>query len=333
MASDNSFRKEQAMRSSRLVQTLLVALLVLSTVHTAGAGLVVASSDNNRVLRFNGTTGAFLETLASGPPLDLPIAPIVGPDGDFYVSNLNSSQVLRYDGSTGAYEGVFASGSGQFVGIRFGPDGNLYACSFGPGQIQRFNGTTGAPMGVFATMDSFAQPSGMVFGPDGNLYVTQEDQTPSPDGSVFRFDGTTGQLIDVFVPAGSGGLHIAAGLTFGPDGNLYVTGFETDGVLRYNGSTGAFMDVFASGGGLDAPCDVQFGPDGSLYISSAASDQILRYNGTTGAFMDVFASGNGLDGPCFMVFDGKPDTPLPEPGGAMLVLGASAGLLRRRRRH
>jgi MYXO-CTERM domain-containing protein len=83
---------------------------------------------------------------------------------------------------------------------------------------------------------------------------------------------------------------------------------------------------------LDAPCDVQFGPDGSLYVSSAASDQILRYNGTTGAFMDVFASGNGLDGPCFMVFDGKPDTPLPEPGGAMLGLGASAGLLRRRRR-
>jgi streptogramin lyase len=290
---------------------------------TARAGLVVASSENNAVLRFNGTSGAFLQTLASGPPLDVPIAPIVGPDGDFYVSNLNSSQVLRYDGNTGAYKGVFASGSGQFVGIRFGPDGNLYASSFGPGQVLRFNGTTGAPMGVFATMDSFGQPSGMVFGPDGNLYVTQEDQSPSPDGSVFRFNGSTGQFMDVFVSPGSGGLKIAAGLTFGPNGDLFVTGFETDGVLRYDGTTGAFTGTFASGGGLDSPCDVQFGPDGNLYVSSAATDQILRYSGATGAFMDVFASGSGLDGPCFMVFDGKPDVPLPEPTAAAAVAGVA----------
>jgi hypothetical protein len=71
---------------------------------------------------------------------------------------------------------------------------------------------------------------------------------------------------------------------FGPDGNLYVSGFGSDNVLRYSGTTGALLGVFASGGGLDSPLGLVFGPDGNLYVSSAVTDNVLRYDGTTGAF-------------------------------------------------
>jgi len=84
--------------------------------------------------------------------------------------------------------------------------------------------------------------------------------------------------------------------------DLYVSSSHTDQVLRYNGTTGAFMNVFASGGGLDEPLGLVFGPDGNLYVSSGVTDQVLRYNGTTGAFMNVFASGGGLSLPIFLVF-------------------------------
>ena len=66
-------------------------------------------------------------------------------------------------------------------------------------------------------------------------------------------------------------------------------------VLRYDGTTGDFIDVFASGGGLDIPVHLTFGPDNNLYVTSLLTG-VLRYNGTTGDFIDVFPSGGGLFG-------------------------------------
>ena len=117
---------------------------------------------------------------------------------------------------------------------------------------------------------------------------------------ILRYDGTTGSFVGVF--ASGGGLDNPVGLTFGPDGNLYVANDVTDQVLRYDGTTGAFLGVFASGGGLDAPRQVNFGPDGNLYVASGATNQILRYDGTTGAFLDVFASGGSVNGPTSFTF-------------------------------
>src|SRR5262249_10548840 len=62
------------------------------------------------------------------------------------------------------------------------------------------------------------------------------------------------------VPAGSGGLVDPNGLLFGGDGNLYVAGFVSNNVLRYDGTTGAFVDTFVPpfGGGLTRPTHMTF---------------------------------------------------------------------------
>src|SRR5688572_21287798 len=85
--------------------------------------------------------------------------------------------------------------------------------------------------------------------------------------TVLRYDEATGDFLGTFVPRGSGGLGAARDLTFGPDGNLYVTSQFTHEVLRYDGRTGAFLGAFvpARAGGLLSPSGLTFGPDGHLY--------------------------------------------------------------------
>jgi hypothetical protein len=99
--------------------------------------------------------------------------------------------------------------------------------------------------------------------------------------AVLSYSVETGAFIGVF--ASGGGLTEPGGLTFGPDGNLYVGSLDNT-VKRYDGATGAFIDSFASGGGLSFPGGLTFGPDGNLYVAGSIS-KVLRYQGTTGEFI------------------------------------------------
>jgi DNA-binding beta-propeller fold protein YncE len=212
----------------------------------------------------------------------------------------NGGSILAYSTSPAAPLGDFVP-SGPLVskGLAYGPDGNLYvtAGSDATGGVYRFNGRTGAYIDEFASTGGI--PFGLTFGA-GGLYVANYS-----NNDVQRFDATTGASLGTFVAAGSGGLSAPRDLTFGPDGNLYVSSpdvtpnLSTSSVLRYNGTTGAFIDTFA------IPVDargLRFGPDGNLYVASYVGDHILEFNGSTGASMGVFASGGGLDGPVGLLF-------------------------------
>jgi Ca2+-binding RTX toxin-like protein len=85
----------------------------------------------------------------------------------------------------------------------------------------------------------------------------------------------------VFVSTGSGGLAQPLVAAFGPDGNLYVSSYLTNQVLRYQGPSGAqpgaFIDAYIPAGGLlQGPTGLIFGPDGGLYVSSRATSSVLR---------------------------------------------------------
>ena len=110
--------------------------------------------------------------------------------------------------------------------------------------------------------------------------------------------GARDDVVDTFVPSGSGGLTFTEALLFGPDGNLYVTEINGNRVLRYDGATGAFLGVFANDPSLIGTRSMAFGADGNLYVAGNASNNVVRFNGSTGASMGVFACGirgaNGL---------------------------------------
>jgi sugar lactone lactonase YvrE len=157
-------------------------------------------------------------------------------------------------------------------------------------EILKFDGSTGSFLSTFVAPNTYlANPDlGMVQGPDGNIYKENFGA-----GSVLRFDLVTGdprpadgQSGANFVPPGSGGLSGTEGIAFGADGNLYVASTNTDSVLEYNGTTGAFITTFiASGTGtLHLSNDLKFGPDGHLYVDNFdGSGEVLRFDENTGA--------------------------------------------------
>ena len=322
--------------------------------------LFVVSYGTDSVLRYNGKTGAFVDSFVKkSGGLRQPIGIIVGPDGNLYVTdgldtgkNSTYHNVLRYDGDSGAFIDDFAD-SGQVQSPRsvlFGPDGNLYvACgsSKKTSAVQRFNGVTGAFIDSFVAprTGGYRNPAGMVFGPDGTGNGTFDLYTSILfTNEILRYDGATGVFKGVYVSPGSGGLSWPFGITFGPDGNLYVasytlvnegTTFPPGAVLCYEGPAGrnpvSFLGVFVppGSGGLSTPTGILFGPGGDLYVTSTlgyidpntskfvlvgtpGTNQVLRYNGKTGQFKGVFVSpdSGGLSYPMLMAFTGTDPTTL-----------------------
>lgn len=272
--------------------------------------LVVGWASAN-VQAFDITNGDFVNTLVASGSGGLTNAHsvVVGPDRLLYVTSAGSNRILRYHPETGAFIGSFVNPVGTPLNTPmdaiFGPDGHLYVASFNSGHVLRFHGITGAYLGIFATGPGvLGQVEMLAFGPDGHLYVANGERN-----SVTRYDGATGAPLPGpmgapgtadFVLPDSGGLDDPHSLEFGPDGNLYVASFDTNTVLRFDGTTGAFMDTFvtAGSGGLVSPHGSTFGPDGDLFVGSAGTNQVLRYDGTTGDFKEVFIqSGTGLINP------------------------------------
>jgi streptogramin lyase len=103
------------------------------------------------------------------------------------------------------------------------------------------------------------------------------------------FSGSKGIDFGYLVTPGSGGFGTTVVSSFGPDGNFYV-GEYSGRVLRYDGRTGAFIDVFVGVGtlGFQFLDGLAFGPDGNLYTVSSEFEKVLTYDGTTGAFISEF---------------------------------------------
>jgi DNA-binding beta-propeller fold protein YncE len=344
----------------RILSAAMITATLAAVVHAgpsqpgSGGFLVVGSFDTDQVLRYDAGTGGFVDEFVGrrNNGLNQPWGLVFGPhDGNLYVSTGHFQgpgqlkAVLRYDGATGAFIDEFIA-RGQLTqphAITFGPDGHFYVGdrllhdSSGArgegGRIVRFDGHSGAFIDEFVPLHSggLDHPLAHVFGPDANrdgeldLYVTDEEH-----GNIVHYDGITGAFLGEFVPKGSGGLVLPLGLTFGPDGNLYVSdasGLDSGPILRFQGPSGptpgAFMDAFVPSGtgGLLSPSGLLFGPDRngdgqqdlyvagaeiapSFYVTMNQSSSVKVYDGVTGDYLDDFIElgSGGLDGPILMSF-------------------------------
>jgi streptogramin lyase len=228
--------------------------------------VLVSDGQTNEVKRYDKMTGAFIDVFAS--------TNLAGPEGmtihqgALYVTNSNPPQgVQRFDAATGVNTGQFVPSIANASprDVKVSPANNrLYVLYYNAAAVETFDLTTMASLGLLLPAGSplgsggLYTPSAMAFGPDGNLYIT--GGTFGGNLGVRRYNPTTGAFIDIFANTGSD-LFVPIGLAFGPDQHLYVSTQNAANVMRFNSSSGTFMDFFvpAGGGGLTAPFHLTFG--------------------------------------------------------------------------
>lgn len=151
-------------------------------------------------------------------------------------------------------------------------------------------------------------------GPNGPMVGV----TFGPNGNLYVHQGDYINRYDATTSAFLGTLVTvtnASDFAFGPDGNLYVNLYSAGQVERFNGITGQPLGIFTNGGGTYSAFEsLTFGPDGNLYVADEGTDRIVRYNGTTGTFIDSFKS---ISVPQQMKFG---------PNGYLYVAGWNGGI-------
>jgi sugar lactone lactonase YvrE len=136
------------------------------------------------------------------------------------------------------------------------------------------------------------------------------------ESSILRF-GEDGTRLQPIVPPGStSGLLGPAGITFGPDGSLYVSNQASvlspvpgtpDSIVKIDPATGTVTPFITLASGY-VPAGLRFGPDGNLYVSRNGGQGSLpgtgtvdAYDGATGAFIGSVVT--NLTQPSGLVFD------------------------------
>lgn len=206
----------------------------------AGAdGVLYVAALGGGVRRFDPVTGQLTSfTTASDTGLLYATAVTVGPDGSVFVNDSAGSdnyRVLRYS-TAGAFLGVYAVGTATNAqDLAIGPDGLLYAVfnqQYWQGGQQRTQSKVVrlagpgwedvVPLGDRELGKQYANDLGyypnarIAFARDGDLFVAAPARQR---GAILRYDAATKAFLGKIPGTG---LDTVGGMTFGPDGSLYL---------------------------------------------------------------------------------------------------------------
>ena len=123
--------------------------------------------------------------------------------------------------------------------------------------------------------------------------ILSDDATISIDDTTAVEGQRTVTFLEVFAPpSGSPPLILPCDIEFGPDGNIYVNNYASSSVLRYDATTGAFIDTFVApfSGGFQGSSAMAFGPDGNVYLASWIQDRVVVFDGADGTLLREFVA-------------------------------------------
>ena len=248
--------------------------LPVALAYAADGNLLVLNEFSHNVLKFNGSSGAFIGSFIdsatlSGAGISDPDDMEVGPDGKLYImSHFNEAgnNIHKFDASTGAYLGVFASSppTHHQHGFTFGPGGLAYQGNVDTNSVERFT-ATGLTTGTFAS-DPGLTPIFDVGASTTSLYVTSGN-------GVARFNIISGAPMGYLAGPGPGESYWGIAV----DGSdLWLSNLFTGTLRHYNATSGAFIGDTVIGGGATDILPMVPEPSAACLILAAGAAASVR---------------------------------------------------------
>jgi len=202
---------------------------------------VVKTATDNQLARFQ-MNGTFIGFINNGTASFKGVGSfVITPDAKFaYVADSTASKVYKVDLATG---GVVATSAtiGTVHDVALLPDGTVIAEKLGGGithmTANLTSPTTIISIGTVAQAEPVSGPGnlqghnqyGYAVDSSGNIWTVSDDRSggpgnsPNTSGTLYEFS-STGQYINSWTPGTGSGLAVGTfGLSFGDDGNLYLS--------------------------------------------------------------------------------------------------------------
>ena len=219
-------------------------------------------------------------SLACGPVARLPARPARGLRRRRAGRPVRHQRRLEPDqgvrGTSGNFIGVAYNsvlGSGE-LGIHFGATNNRVLIGHFGGGVDEFDASTGAYIKTYAPGGGW-QWAGL-YGLTGGVYISS-----NTTNDVREYAETTGAIIRVVCS-----FFGPADMDIGPDGHLYVCGYQNGNVGEFDGVTGAAISTWNLPAGAEAN-DIAFIPGNGIFVTASRNNFVYRFNGAhvmTGLF-------------------------------------------------
>lgn len=223
-------------------------------------------------------------TLPAGMKMGAAAAVAFDARGHIYVLSRGAQAFFEFD-PKGAY--VRSFGDGMFTrshGLKIDHEGSLWATDVGAHTVVKLNpagevlltiGTKGeaGEWNEAAGSRRLNQPNDIAIAPNGDVFIAQ-GHTPGPKGDarVLKFD-RAGRFLASWGGKGTGPgqFDVAHGITFDPEGHLWVMDRENSRIQVFT-TDGAFVREQKYKG---LPCSVAFGRD-EAFMVNGFTGQLLR---------------------------------------------------------
>jgi len=221
------------------------------------------------------------------------------------------SNVHVYDACTGAFLRNLDD-SGRIQGaqaVKIGPDGKLWVVSEEADTLLRYDASTLEFVDTFARLPLDWGLTGVAFN-GGSAYVSSYATS-----ALRKYDIATGALENLPLAGVTVLKGPDNGMLDAPDGKIYVPGYDTHNVVRFDPATRQYSQFAGPrDNGLRAARGLLLNPAGNkLYVTGERSRQVLRYNFPGGALDKVINA--TIDTPTGMAW---------HPDGSLLVAGNGA---------